>query len=46
MTWGGDFAGSFKDYPHLEMKFGMTTQQSLDKYNAGDFIAGTHYINI
>jgi peptidoglycan L-alanyl-D-glutamate endopeptidase CwlK len=23
-NWGGDFPGSFKDYPHLEMKMGHT----------------------
>ena len=29
-TWGGDFV-SFKDYPHFEMTFGLTTSQ----YRAG-----------
>lgn len=23
-AWGGDFKGSFKDYPHLEMTFGLS----------------------
>jgi hypothetical protein len=45
-TWGGDFAGSFKDYPHLEMTFGYNWQQLLAKHNAKDFIAGTEYVNI
>ena len=45
-NWGGDFAGSFKDYPHLEMKFGTNWQALLAKYNAGDFITGTQYVNI
>lgn len=45
-NWGGDFAGSFKDYPHLEMKFGHTLFDLLAKHNAGDFIPGTTYVNI
>lgn len=45
-TWGGDFAGSFKDYPHLEQKFGHTLSELLAKHNAGDFIDGTTYVNI
>jgi peptidoglycan L-alanyl-D-glutamate endopeptidase CwlK len=45
-TWGGDFPGSFKDYPHFEMKLGLTLSQVLAKYNNKDFIEGTNYINI
>lgn len=44
-TWGGDWKG-FKDYPHLEMKFGQTLSNLLAKHNAGDFIPGTTYVNI
>lgn len=44
-TWGGDWTG-FKDYPHLEMKFGYTISQMLAKYQACDFIEGTQYVNI
>lgn len=46
ITWGGNFPGSFKDYPHFEKKLGYTVQQLLEKYNAGDFIPGTHYLNL
>lgn len=45
-TWGGDFGGSFKDYPHLENKFGYNWRQLLAKYRAGNFIPGTTYIQI
>jgi len=45
-TWGGDFAGSFKDYPHLENKLGYNWRQLLTLHNSGDFIAGTNFVNI
>jgi len=45
-TWGGDFAGSFKDYPHLENKLGHNWQQLLAMHNTGQFIPGTTYVNI
>jgi peptidoglycan L-alanyl-D-glutamate endopeptidase CwlK len=45
-TWGGDFPGSFKDYPHLENKLGHKWQDLLVKHNAKDFINGTTYVNI
>lgn len=45
-TWGGDFPGTFKDYPHFEMKLGLTLSEALAKYNNKDFIEGTNYINI
>ena len=44
-SWGGDWK-SFKDKPHFEKTFGYTWQQLLAKHNAGDFIAGTNYVNI
>jgi peptidoglycan L-alanyl-D-glutamate endopeptidase CwlK len=34
-TWGGNFPGSFKDYPHLENKCGLTLSEALDKHNNG-----------
>ena len=45
-SWGGDFMGSFKDYPHLENRFGHNWSELLAKHNAGDFIPGTQYVNI
>ncbi len=42
-NWGGLFSGNFKDYPHLEMKFGHTLSELLAKHNAGDFIPGKTY---
>jgi len=45
-TWGGDFSGSFKDYPHLENKLGYNWRQLLTLHNAGKFIPGTNYLNI
>jgi peptidoglycan L-alanyl-D-glutamate endopeptidase CwlK len=45
-TWGGDFAGSFKDYPHLENKCGLTLSQAQNEYNSGNFITGTNFIII
>lgn len=45
-TWGGDFAGSFKDYPHLENNLGYNWRALLALHKAGDFIAGTEYVNI
>jgi len=40
------FPGTFKDAPHLEYKGGYTINQLLAKYNAGDFIKGTSYLNL
>lgn len=34
------------DPPHLENKMGQTISGLLAKYNTGDFIEGTNYINI
>lgn len=45
-TWGGDFAGSFKDYPHLEMRFGHNWRDLLLLHNQGKFIPGTTYVEI
>ena len=43
--WGGDWK-SFKDYPHLEMTFGLTTAEALKRHNNKDFITGTNFIRI
>lgn len=45
-NWGGDFAGSFKDYPHLENKLGHNWRDLLALHNAGDFIPGTTYVKL
>lgn len=42
--WGGDW--KFKDTPHLQKTFGNTTKELLAKYNAGNFIPGTTYVNL
>ena len=44
-TWGGNFPGTFKDYPHLEMQMGQTLSGLYAKYEACDFIPGTQYVN-
>lgn len=44
-SWGGKWR-TFKDYPHVEKTFGLNYKSLLAKYNSGDFIAGTHYVNI
>lgn len=45
-TWGGNFAGSFKDAPHFEMTFGHNWRDLLALHNAGKFIPGTTYVQI
>lgn len=45
ITWGGDFPGNFKDYPHFE-KHAKHWSVYLAKYNAKDFIPGTTYVNL
>jgi peptidoglycan L-alanyl-D-glutamate endopeptidase CwlK len=45
-NWGGDFPGSFKDYPHLEMKMGHTLTELLALHQANKFIPGTTYVQI
>ncbi len=42
--WGGQW--KFQDNPHFQKTFGYSTQQLLQKYNAGDIISGTRYVNI
>ena len=44
--WGGDWKGSLMDRPHFQISHGYTWKQLLEKYNAGDFIPGTKYVNI
>lgn len=43
--WGGDW-NSIKDNPHFENRFGYSWQDLFAKHNAGDFIAGTTFVNI
>lgn len=45
-NWGGDFNGTFKDYPHLEDKLGHNWRDLLALHNAGDFIPETTYVNV
>ncbi len=45
-NWGGEFPGTFKDYPHLEYKGGYTLAQLQAKHNAGDFIEDTELVNL
>jgi len=44
-TWGGDFK-TITDKPHFEMSFGYSIKTLLNKYQNGEFIPGTKYINI
>ncbi|WP_313511652.1 M15 family metallopeptidase [Sphingobacterium sp.] len=46
-SWGGDFR-SFKDSPHFEKNFGLSTSTALSRMKAGDVItdSGITYINI
>ena len=46
-TWGGDFTGTFKDYPHLENKLGYNWRQLLAMHNVeSNFIANTIYLKL
>lgn len=45
-TWGGNFAGQFKDYPHLEMRLGYNWIKLLQLHHEGKFIPGTQYLDI
>lgn len=42
--WGGTW--KFTDNPHFQKTFGLDWQKMLNKYNAGEFITGTKYINL
>lgn len=46
MFWGGNFPEGFHDNPHFENRFGFNWRALLAKHNAGDFIAGTTFVNI
>jgi len=37
---------TFKDYPHLQKTFSFTIKQMKEKYDKGDFISGTEYLNL
>lgn len=42
----GDKDEHLVDSPHLEKRFGLTTQQMYDRYLAKSFIPGTQYIKL
>lgn len=44
--YGWVWGASWKDYPHFEKSFGYKPSALLKKYNAGDFIPGTKYVNL
>lgn len=49
IKWGGsaDFIkAGMEDKPHFERNFGINWRTLLAKYNKGDFIEGTTYVNI
>lgn len=45
-TWGGDFTGKFKDYPHLENKVGYNWRDLLKMHDEKKFIEGTNYLKL
>ena len=44
-VWGGNFT-TIVDKPHIEMSFGFTTAQLLVRYNNGNFLPGTQYVDL
>lgn len=46
MTWGGNFPKGFCDDPHFENRYSWNWRDLLAKYNAGNFIPGTTFVNI
>lgn len=46
ISWGGNWTGSFKDLDHWENKMGHNWRDLLDMYHKGEFIPGTHFVNI
>lgn len=44
--YGWVWGATFGDYPHFEKTFGHNWRDLLVKYNAGNFIPGTQYVNI
>lgn len=46
ITWGGNFAGSFKDRDHWESQLGHNWRQWLAQWNAKRFIPGTPFVEI
>ena len=45
-NWGGNFPGEFRDVPHFENKHGQLLSGLFAKYQNGDLIPGTEYVNI
>lgn len=58
LVWGADWDNDGKtkaqgdkdehlvDMPHFELTFGYNWRVLLQKYNAGEFIEGTHYVKM
>jgi hypothetical protein len=46
IQWGGNWASTFKDYPHFEKHFDINWRVLLSRHNSKDFIPGTEYVNI
>lgn len=46
IEWGGNWTGTFKDYPHFEKHFGINWRDLFAKYNAKNFIPNTSFVNI
>ncbi len=44
-VWGGKFS-TIKDAPHLQKTFGYSVASLLAKYNAGNFIEGSKYVQV
>ncbi len=46
ISWGGNWTGGFKDFPHFEKTMEWSVRALLDKYNKKDFIPNTTFVNI
>lgn len=46
ISWGGNWTGGFKDFPHFEKNLGWGWRSLLAKYNKKEFIAGTSFVDI
>lgn len=44
-NWGGEFAGKFKDPPHLECKMGQSINGLLELHVENKLIPNTPYVN-
>ena len=46
IQWGGNFPGTFKDFPHFEKHFGIHWSVLLKEYEDKNFIPGTNFVLI